>query len=654
MLVACTLAVSDKNNSAELLVESNTDEETDLVTAIRKCGIFKKVYYINQAEAWKEINKLDTDSSETEILEATRSTVHFWNEHFVHFACISKRYDEINIMEDHFTLGMALAYLKIPYNYYEESPGCHYRRDVFIQLSEEHISNKAFAPVTKLFGLRGSYPYAVSFNYDFSLNPMKRGEKDRDFSLVKELIRMKKIKPGNFEMIKQVFAPNGYFGDYCEERYEKDKGNLLLIGQHYSDFTYSNTNTIRYVLSLIVDYFGSDMNLWFKNHPSNYFNPMQSWFPDANYINDKTPLELMAADNILHFDRVAAISSSAPLTMHSLDTEVILFQNKEDGDSFESQKRFLDLHKYFVIAKLIERIGVDFTIDSFYTCEIEPYSLQYLIRYQSIDVPSVELLQEIDDIKHLKKESNGIRCFFIDRVKRPFSDEQKLKNEVAEWLFSCDENDVVFFANGDKRNVFFDVDHCEVAEYLYPLPINLIDSSGTSGLFGYGDPEFPLVNTIEKLHQESYGNYSNVERQMIYMYTKNTDVSKMVLSHSIKKNMQHCGIELIYNPTSINYRELLFESMLEQLEQQYIDLQEENEQLRQQLANVIDEENIRTFIPLNQEEITKEIVESINASSTMLMDRMTEIDERIIRLNSWYGFKIRVKEKLATIFKTKQ
>lgn len=668
LLSACTLALLDKNNASELLVESFTDEETDIVKAIRESGIFKKVYYINQSDAWMEINKLDKASSAIEIHESAKSAVRFWRVHFKYFNNITKRYSDINIMDDHFTLGMALAYLKIPYHYYEDSPGCHYRRDVFIKLSEEEITNKAYSPIAKQFGLRGDYQYAQSFNYDFSLNPMKHGEKDKDFSLITELIHMKVSKAKDFETIKKVFASNGYFLDYCKEKNKEGRGNFLLIGQHYSDFTYKNTNIIKYMLSLVVDYFGMNMNLWIKNHPSNYFNPMQSWFPDANYIVDKIPLELLAAEGVLHFDRVAAISSSAPLVMHRLNSEVILFQNIEDGDSFESKKRFLDLHKYFVVAKLIERIGSNYTINSFYTYGTEPLSLDYLIKYQSIQVPAVKPIREIRKLKEIKIDINGIICYFIDRVEDQYKDERSLKNDISDWLLSCSENDVIFFVNSDKKNIFFNAENYEVMEYLYPLPLDLVDLDGNSGLFGYGDPEYPLKHTIEKLHRESYGNYSKVERQMIFMYTKNTEISKLALSYSLEKNMQHCGINLIYNPASMNYRELLFESMLEQLEKQYVDLQAENEQLEEQciclratneqLRNQLsimsgDDTVMQSIFSLGHETVSDDVIISINASSTMLMNRLTEIDERLIRFLSWYGFKKRIKEKWETIFKSK-
>lgn len=680
MLAACALAIKDKDNAAELLVEGFTDEETEIITSIRESRIFDKVYYINQSDAWTEINKLNQDSSAMEILDAGKSAVRFWSTHFKYFEHISKRYSDISIWDDHFTFGVALAYLKIPYHYYEESPGCNYRRDIFIQLSEDKITNKAFAPITKQFGLRGNYPYAVSVNYDFSLNPMEKGEKDRDFSLVKELQCIKETSLDCFETIRRAFAPNGYFLNYYEEKYNKKRKNFLLIGQHYSDYTYKNTSTIKYVLSLLTDYFGEHMNLWIKNHPSNYFNPMQLWFPQANFIVDKVPIELMVADDVLHFDRVASISSSAPLAMKSQDTDVILFQNIDDGDSFEAQKRFLDLNRYYITVKLIEKIKDDYGMEALYTCEVEELSLQYLIKYQSINIPAAQMLQDINEIHALEQQSNGIRCFFIDRMKNPFTDEETLRHEVVSWLLSCSENDVVFFVNSDKKNLFFDFDNHEVMEFVYPLPFDLIDSHGSSGLFGYGNPEYPLKNTIGKLHQETYSSCGNTERQIIYMYTKNADIPKKILSYSIEKMLTNCGIELKYEPSSINYRELVFESMLDQLEQQYVSLQEKNNQLREQISEIKDNQSNRdttadvntqvllesvneatnmlmnkmTDIMENKNDSTQIITESINANATMLMSRMTDLDEHLIKFLTWYGFKKRVKEKIRCIFGTKR
>lgn len=663
------MAIKDKENTAELLVESFIDEETELIKSIKNSGIFKEVFYINQADAWSEINKLDKDSSVIEVFDAAKSAVRFWSSHFQYFNHISQRYSEINIWDDHFTLGVALAYLKIPYHYFEDSPGCNYRRNIFIQLSEDRITNKAYAAVTKQFGLRGNYPYAVAYHYDFSLNPMERREKDRDFSLVKELGNLKETNPDDFETIKYIFAPAGYFINYSEEKHNGEQGNFLLIGQHYSDSTYKNTHTIKYVLSLLVDYFGENMNLWIKNHPANYFNPMQAWFPDANFIVDQVPMELMVADDILHFDRVASISSSAPLVMQSSGTEVILFQNINDGDSFEAQKRFLDLNRYYIVAKLMEKIRADYGMDSLYSYEVEELSFQYLLKYQALDVPGMKKLEDIDDIKSLEQESDGIRCFFIDRIRNACEEEQKLRGKISEWLLSRSEKDVVFFANSDGNHLFFDFEQHEVMEFLHPLPFDLIDSQGNSGLFGYGNPKYPLKNTIGKLHQESYGRYGNTERQIIYMYTKDSNIAKLVLSYSVEKNLQHCGIELKYDPTAMNYRELVFESMLEQLEDQYIELQEENSLLRKQISEIQDDcsnqevmaehivKKILNDIDFQNNNSTHDgeqaVMETVNATSAMLMNRMTDIDEHLIKFLTWYGFKKRIKEKIESIFGSK-
>lgn len=211
LLSACAIVLKNNENDSELLVEGILDEEPDIVERIRAADIFGKVYYVNQADAWKEINKLDITSDANQIDKAVKSVVEFWKNHFIYFDKIISRYKNICIWDDHFTFGMALAYLKIPYTYYEESPGCHHRRDIFIDLSVKKIINKAFAPTTIHYGLRGKYPYAISNNYDFDLNPMKKEECDQNFSLVKKLKEIRKSNLEGFNKLKRIFAPEGYF-----------------------------------------------------------------------------------------------------------------------------------------------------------------------------------------------------------------------------------------------------------------------------------------------------------------------------------------------------------------------------------------------------------------------------------------------------------
>ena len=230
MLAACALAIRESAHASELLVESFLNEETELVRTIRESNIFRNVYVVNQADAWIPLNRLDAQSSPVEITNAVRTTVRFWKEHFVHFRHITKRYHEIHIMDDHFTLGMALAYLHIPYHYYEDSPGCHCRREVFLQLSDKAITNRAYALVARQFGLRGLYAYAEAYHYDFSLNPMKHREHDQDFSLVKELTDIRKLEPESFAMLKKVFAPGDYIAKEYGDPGKRGKENVLLIG----------------------------------------------------------------------------------------------------------------------------------------------------------------------------------------------------------------------------------------------------------------------------------------------------------------------------------------------------------------------------------------------------------------------------------------
>ncbi|MEY8326201.1 hypothetical protein AALB47_20165 [Lachnospiraceae bacterium 54-11] len=633
LLSACTIVLKNNENDSELLVEGILDVEPDIVERIRASDIFRKVYYVNQADAWKEINKLDITSDANQIDKAVKSVVEFWKKHFKYFDKIISRYKNICIWDDHFTLGMALASLKIPYVYYEESPGCHHRRDIFIDLSVKKIINKAFAPTAIHYGLRGNYPYAVSNNYDFDLNPMKRGEYDQDFSLVKNLKRIRKSNLEEFNKLKEIFASEGYFTKLKKENYIEERKNFLLIGQHYSESLYKNTNVIRYVLSMLVDYFGENMNLWIKNHPSNYFNPFQSWFPDANIINENVPMELICAENIIDIQRVASVSSSVPLVMKDNDTDIILFHNIEDGDSFESEKRFLDLNKYYIIARIIEGIWLAYDLKRLDLVGIEILSWKFLIKYNNISLPQMQYIKDINEIEnHNQERTENNRCCFID-VKYLCRD-----INIFELLIEMGENDIAFLINMDEVNMF---SNQGILNYLFPLPIEIIDKSGNSGLFGAGIPEFPLKNTAEKLHKEEYKNIRYRERQMVYMYTKSTEIPNSVLGLSIEKKLSRCGIDVVYKPHVFNYREIVLESMLEQLEHQYLKLQSENNELLMQIqecANI--DKNINDVQNLDYED---------ELSVSAIMNQLRELNTRIAKLYSRQGLKFKIKEKWNSI-----
>lgn len=637
LLSACTIVKKSDEKNSELLIEGVTEQEPELVKNIRESDIFNNVYYVNQTEAWQEINKLDMNADAEKIDEAVKSVVEFWTSHFVYFKNIIRRYDQIIIWDDHFTLGMALAFLKIPYCYYEESPGCNYRREVFIDLSINQITNKAFAPVVLRYGLRGKYPYAVSNNYDFDLNPMDRREQDLDFSLVKSLKDLKTFNLEGFYKIKQIFAPDGYF--IKEQNDISGRENFLLMGQHYSDSLYKNINMIRYVLFMLVDYFGEDMNLWIKNHPSNYFNPMQAWFPDANVVNEKVPIELLCVENVVKFHRVAAVSSSAPLAMYDNDTEIILFQNAANGDSFESKKKFMDLHKYFVVAKIIEGIWCKHDIQEMCIVGIETLSWKYINKYQNINLPPMRYISNLSEATGEK-----ISCLIDCR-------ELQGECDLLEWLIQLNEHDLVFLIGIDEINLFENVGFCDIIDNIFPIPIDIIDRLGNSGFFGAGTPEPPLKNMQEKLHRESYNEFRNIERQIVYMYTKSIEIVNSVLTQSIEKKLERCGLDVVYKPFEFNYREIVFESMLEQLEHQYVKLQCENIKLHEQIQEY---ENLEEKLNKESNMMSNNNTEAINATLTMLVNQMTAINTQIIKFHSWYGLKLRIKEKWRKIIQRKQ
>lgn len=633
LLSACTIVKINHEKNSELLIEGVTEQEPELVNRIREANIFSNVYYVDQTEAWHKINELEADTDGENIDEAVKYAVEFWTGRFVHFKNIMRRYSSINIWDDHFTLGMALAFLRIPYNYYEDSPGCNYRREIFIDLSRNHVTNKAFAPTSLHYGLRGSYPYAVSINYDFELNPMERGERDKDFSLVKSLKELKRLSPEDFYQIKRIFAPDGYF--VKEQNYSSRKGNFLLMGQHYSDSLYKNVNMIRYVLFMLADYFGEDMNLWIKNHPANNFNPMQAWFPDAGVVYEKVPIELLCAENAVKFHRVAAISSSAPLAMYDNDTDIVLFQNAADGDSFESKKKFLDLHIYYIVAKIIEGIWYKHGIREVRAVGIEILSWKYLIKYQNMNLPPTRYMDSLSEApgEHI--------CCFIDCRELPN------KEDLLPWLMQANEYALIFLIGIAEINLFEKPEFADVIDNIFPIPIAVTDQFGNSGFFGAGTPEAPLKNTHEKLHKENYNEFCNTERQIVYMYTKNAETANSVLTQSIEKKLKRCGLDVTCKPLEFNYREIVFESMLEQLEHQYVKLQLENNKLLEQIQKSND-------VSKNLNATSNESLEAINATLPILMNQMTYIDSQIIKFHSWYGLKLRIKEKWHKITKRKQ
>ena len=118
---------------------------------------------------------------------------------------------------------------------------------------------------------------------------------------------------------------------------------------------------------------------------------------------------------------------------------------------------------------------------------------------------------------------------------------------------------------------------------------------------------------------------------MVYMYTKNAEITSSVLALSIEKKLSRCGIDVVYKPLTFNYREIVLESMLEQLEYQYLKLQSENNELlmrSQEFTNIDKDINDVQKLAHGDElsVLRKSIIEAINESSKELMNQLKELD----------------------------
>ena len=84
------------------------------------------------------------------------------------------------------------------------------------------------------------------------------------------------------------------------------------------------------------------------------------------------------------------------------------------------------------------------------------------------------------------------------------------------------------------------------------------------------------------------------------------------------------------------------------------DLQLENDKLKEQILEMSNKNMSCEERVVIERTIDKELLEAVYSSSNMIMERMTEIDGRLIHLLSWYGFKKRIKEKIKCIFSKKR
>jgi hypothetical protein len=348
------------------------------------------------------------------------------------------------------------------------------------------------------------------------------------------------------------------------------------LWQHFSDSEYKNVAYIRYGLLLFADYFGEGMNIWVKNHPSNIYNPLKYWIEDASFISGQVPFELAISagkDEGIQFDRVVTFSSSAILCVKNNVDQLISFQNAEDNDSFLSERRFVDIHKYYVVIRLLDVLNKN----TIYTIGTEQRTLQHLYMiYHEKEICA----KKISGAGELFDTYLHDAVFIIDRLDDEISEE-----DILAWLESAGDNAVVFFMSDKFFNESKLWQHPGINEYFFPLPIEIRETGEPTGFFGNGSFEYPLKETVEVIHREQYLMSKKKEREMIYMFTKEEAIAKNVLETVIEKKLAHCGLCLDYNPSGTDYREVMLQGIIQQLETQVIRLESENEELRQNAVN---------------------------------------------------------------------
>lgn len=342
-----------------------------------------------------------------------------------------------------------------------------------------------------------------------------------------------------FDLMKEIYDSDedfkskllAFFG--VEQPTQASTDSTLILTQHFANLKQLTFEEQKDIYRLVIDYFSSGEQLVFKPHPDDlmYYERL---FPDSTVIKTKFPSELIPFVFSEIPRKVMTITSTSINNIGRFFDQTIRF-------SLQFEKNFKQIHAYYCALKIANELFED--------AQLFTYLADRLLIENFCNITNLYRKAKVVDLDNLPNQPND-GVYFIDDLRSDTVNEEF----VCKFLENISENSMVVFINSKRKYLFYPSFDRNIIQYIVPREL-LIQEKQENGL-----------EAIET-------------SQVVYYYTKNERIRKMINEVEITKDLEHANKRIVSMPKSAEQQRILvLEGILEATEDRlrhYINLEAE-------------------------------------------------------------------------------
>lgn len=401
-----------------------------------------------------------------------------------------KNFKEIYVWGAHFSFGISLIERKIPFIFCEDGSGLLSRSEILKSINEKDPVKKKLFKYLCHIGVFDGNNLCIKqklCNVNAQIEGFIDDNNIINFNVIEEMF---KLSENERKKILKFFNVN--------KTIDINRNSTLLLTQHFNNLQILTFENQALIYQLLVDYFFENENLVIKPHPDDimYYSQL---FPKAQILREKFPAEFMPFVFNNQPKCVATISSTAIFNLHGIYSDIF-----ELDTDFEID--FKAIHKYYAALYLAK------SLDKAIMC--------IGVNERLVNQLSKKLNFDSNNITYNYNKANKIKnkILLIDNIKR---EENFAQIELINMIKNLDEESVCIFINSRQDYCWYDYNHKYLWENIKPLV---------------------LIKDLYDERTEDF--YSDLNIEILYIYSKSKGVFKMIDNIEINKNLLNTGISV--------------------------------------------------------------------------------------------------------------
>lgn len=478
---------------AVLLIPERINDSRNLKEKFEKTGIFSQIYLYGEPRVESR------DLSPAGVKKEIEKMVHQVE---TEFPVNVQEFDEINVSDDHYAFGTYLVKKGISYNFFEDGCGrLSTEKDLMEHVKKMWPIREHIIRELKLFG----NAQVVKNRYG-DLNAQAAGyenPKDVHFSVTEILSKLSKE-----EVARIIKSFTG------AEPQTIKAGGCLLLTQHFINLNLMNYAGQEAIYKTLADYFAEEGQLVIKPHPSDIQGLYREWFPDALVLERMLPAELLPyCVTGGRYKTGLSASSTSINNLSGYFEETICFSQK-------IEKTWGWMNKYYIALRCMEKLQITSEDQLFLLggglnlSQLEALKTHYKMgSWQWLSAQNMSKLRE--------KEHQGRKIILVTNL--PAKEVDSNYKKFSNMLGKMEERDVVILLPDSSKTIFASESSLNEIQHILPVAIDT--------------------------YSEQSGRKERIQREYIYIYTRNKEYLQEVLKMNERKKLKYSGVEIEVNPS---------------------------------------------------------------------------------------------------------